>query len=201
MTDVDVSRIPNVPARILTHLVNTGTTPRTRALLRERPAPPDYRPTPRDILRSLDNLEDIINFSLVCKGFNNAYVYRFSPISRLYVELLDSILGHVSLKSANLLAPGHRASLSVQSFASIPLQPQEPQRSASQINAFVWRLSQSPDLKNRTDAEVIEMRRQKVCKHWRWPPIRERIRTVFVWTERIRKTTGHSRPRSHCQEC
>lgn len=81
---------------------------------------------PRRLLRACPavSLENLIKFSHVNYAVKLACEQKLSPISRLSNEILEIVLKQLSPQSGNLVKPWSRASLSVESFATIPPPPQ-----------------------------------------------------------------------------
>ena len=93
-----------------------------------RPNRRGFEQTPSGILQSLPEAtrDDILNFSVASKRCCSVFRKRFrvSHILTLPEEILEKILDHLTPEPGYLLPPNLRASLSVESFASIPHVPQ-----------------------------------------------------------------------------
>jgi hypothetical protein len=88
------------------------------------------------------SLENLIKFAHVNYAVKLACEHKLSPISRLGNDILELVLDRLNPQLKDLIKPWDRASLSVESFVSIPPPPQFVKDSAD-FNHFVWTSSRT----------------------------------------------------------
>lgn len=117
--------LDDILCRILSYLPGAGSSYDAKILVCSLD-PKTSLSIPRRLFRACPavSLENLIKFSHVNYAVRLACEQKLSPISRLSNEILEIVLKQLSPQSGNLVKPWSRASLSVESFATIPPPPQ-----------------------------------------------------------------------------